>query len=595
MLVILVTPMRKAVSFNLFIIPPRVGRFFLALIALPLVVGCGTLSSVVPAHSSQAGNGASQKGTAAHTSTYQQALTAFMAAEWALHAGRLEEAASWYARTAELGGYPRLYARAVELAIRAEQASKAESYAQDWQDLAPRDPEPLVALARARIIQGDQEGTTRALERLIQTHPEARSLYLRLSSQLAMAGGIEAAQAVLTKIVTSLPQQAAAHLAYGHLLARLGKQEQAAESLRTAHELSPDSETVVVALARAHSSTEGLEILREFLADHPQATRARQVYAEGLLHAGDLKAAAEIYQGLVERQPHNVRVRLGLAQTRFRQERWEEARSLFQGVLDQHANRPAALFYLGRIAENEGNLEAAERYYRRVPHSRFTAQARLRQAQVAVKAGKLEQALQLVRRLHSLYSNAPQFYHLEAQIMMEMDQHEAALEALNQGLERDPDSASLLYTRALLHEKRGRFEQMEADIRQVIEQDPEDADAYNLLGYSLAERGVRLREALSLIQKANELNPEKGYIVDSLGWVYYRLGQLDKAESHLRRAVELSDGEGKGEIYFHLGEVLNAQGRSKAARKAWKRALQRLDPDSGPAREVEKRLKSPDS
>jgi Flp pilus assembly protein TadD len=169
-----------------------------------------------------------------------------------------------------------------------------------------------------------------------------------------------------------------------------------------------------------------------------------------------------------------------------------------------------------------------------------------------------------------------------------MDQLGAAERVANQGLQYGPDSASLLYTRAMIREKKGDYAGMESDIRQVIEQNPQDAEAYNFLGYSLADRGVRLKEALALLQQANELSPGQGYILDSLGWVRYRLGELEKAETLLRRALEKAPED--AEILAHLGEVLEAQGRLQEARAAWQNALQQAGEETDLARELRRRL-----
>ncbi len=129
---------------------------------------------------------------------------------------------------------------------------------------------------------------------------------------------------------------------------------------------------------------------------------------------------------------------------------------------------------------------------------------------------------------------------------------------------------------------------MEADIRRVIEQDPGDARAYNFLGFSFADRGVRLQEALSLLRKANRLAPQEGYITDSLGWVHYRLGNLGKAERLLRKARELAPED--AEILSHLGEVLEARGRPEEARRIWREALKQAEPGSELAQELHRRL-----
>jgi tetratricopeptide (TPR) repeat protein len=279
---------------------------------------------------------------------------------------------------------------------------------------------------------------------------------------------------------------------------------------------------------------------------------------------------------------------MGLGLARYRQQEWQAAADAFRQALERDPGNPGALFHLGRVAEQRERYQEAVEYYSRVEGGPFLERARMREAVAAVQLGDLQRALGLVRQIRSFHPEEPEYYRLEARVLAQMGQLGAAERVANQGLQYGPESAALLYTRAMIREKKGDYAGMESDIRQVIEQNPQDAEAYNFLGYSLADRGVRLKEALSLLRKANELAPEQGYILDSLGWVHYRLGELERAEDLLRRALEQAPED--AEILAHLGEVLEAQGRLQEARAAWRNALDQAGEETGLARELQRRL-----
>lgn len=519
---------------------------------------------------------------------YRYALFTYLAAQLASQQGQPAEAAPWFARTAEVTGRAELYGEAVDAALEAGDGEAAATYAQRWHEAAPEAPESLLALARARAQQGDTEAAADAMARLIDAHPSAEEALLTAGERLARAGGVEVAVQALRGATQAHSGNAAGHLAYGHLLARLRQQQAAVEALRKALELRPDWEVAVVQLAQALPADEGLAVLRDFLADHPDAFQPRLRYAQGLLATERPGEAEGIYAELARERPEAVGVFMGLGLARFHQEDWIDAAEAFRRVLALDPGNNAALYHLGRVAEGQGDYAGAAAHYSRVHGGGYVQQARLREAMAAVQTEDLERALQLVRQLRAYQPEEPEYYRLEARIMAEMDQLKAAEKMADRGLDKHPRNVDLLYTRAIIREQRGDYRGMEADIRGVIEQRPEEARAYNFLGYSLADRGVRLDEALGLIRKARELDPEQGYILDSLGWVYYRMGQLDAAERYLRRALELTPDD--PEILAHLGEVLEARDRVSQARRVWQQALEQAEADSPLARELRRRL-----
>jgi tetratricopeptide (TPR) repeat protein len=175
----------------------------------------------------------------------------------------------------------------------------------------------------------------------------------------------------------------------------------------------------------------------------------------------------------------------------------------------------------------------------------------------------------------------------EAQLLRDVNQHAEALKLLSQALESQPDQPELLYERALTAERLEKYDVLEADLTRLISVKPDHAHAYNALGYSFADRNVRLEEAKKLIEKAMVLAPDDLFIVDSLGWTYYRMGDYPRALETLRRAWK---GRPDAEIGAHLGEVLWVSGDKAEAERIWEEAV-RNAPDNEALQKTIKRLK----
>jgi tetratricopeptide (TPR) repeat protein len=201
----------------------------------------------------------------------------------------------------------------------------------------------------------------------------------------------------------------------------------------------------------------------------------------------------------------------------------------------------------------------------------------LRRAQLLAKGGDLAAARKQLATLKSEDKDEQaQIVLVEAQILRDAGKQQDAFKLMQDGTKRFPDNMDFLYDYALIAEKLGKVDVMEKSLRQVIAKAPDNHHAYNALGYSLADRNVRLQEAFQLIDKALKMAPGDPFIMDSMGWVHYRMGNLGEAETQLRKAYALRNDP---EIAVHLGEVLWKKGQQDDARKLWREA-QAKDPQN---------------
>ncbi len=315
----------------------------------------------------------------------------------------------------------------------------------------------------------------------------------------------------------------------------------------------------------------------------PNNTRLRIVYARMLIDAKQYKKAQAQFSILVKESPNNGDLILSLAILSFENDLPEQAESYLKRLIDLNQRTNDAHFFLGELYRSKNQIDTALTHYEAVKTGGNLLNARAAIASLLNQQGKLTEALQSLQADRILYPDfAIQLYTVESSLLAENKQYEESLRVLSEALQKHPDNTTILYNRAMLGEKLNQFALFESDLKTIIKKEPENAVALNALGYTLANRSERLKEALGYITKAIELNPNDPAIMDSMGWVHYRLGNYDEALDYLRSALKVMNDH---EIAAHLGEVLWVTGHKDEARKVWKEAL-KVKADSLPLKAV---------
>ncbi len=240
-----------------------------------------------------------------------------------------------------------------------------------------------------------------------------------------------------------------------------------------------------------------------------------------------------------------------------------------QGALNTR-NPDRAYLYLAQIAEDAKDYPRALDWLGKVSDGNDQSTARIRRALIVARQGKVDAARAELRAIPAATPAAQtQVTLAEAQLLRDANQNQAAYDLLTAAIEQAPNNVDLLYDYGMRAEKIGRIDVLEGAMKSVIRIRPDHAQAYNALGYTLADRNERLDEAKALIEKANALAPDDASILDSMGWVQYRLGENASALKYLERAYRL---RGDAEIAVHLGEVLWVAGRKADAERTWREA-----------------------
>ncbi len=509
-------------------------------------------------------------------------LYRLMKAEVAFRKGQWQAPYIAMMAAAQQTGDPRLAERATEMALTAKQGEPTLAAIRLWRELAP-DSEEAAQYYLGFVVLSDNLAEAEAIfgRRLREAGPAERGMAMFQTQQLlARAKDKAGAAAMLERLMAPYAGTLEAHVVLAQSAFGRGAAELAVKEARTALALKPDAEIAVLTLAQVTADEAAVAaLLAQFVAAHPEAREVRAAHARVLVDRKQFEPARKEFLTLLKGQPDNLGFLYALGIMSLQLNDQAGAEGYFVRFVDVLAANPDAerdaskvLVILAQLAEERGDLTAAARWLDKVEDRDDGAwfNAQVKRAQLVGKQGDPEGARKLLSVLPAgKPAEQAQLLVAEAQVLRDAGRQEEAYALMQDGVEKFPKNSDLLYDFALLAEKTGRLEVMEKSLREVMRQAPDNHHAYNALGYSLAERNVRLPEALALIDKALKLAPGDPFIMDSMGWVQYRLGNLSAAEAQLRQAYELRNDP---EIAVHLGEVLWHQGQKADAQKLWREA-----------------------
>ena len=519
-------------------------------------------------------------------------LTRLLEAEFAGQRGHIDVSLDNYLELARETGDPKIIERAARIAVFARDDAAATEMAQMWVDRDPRNPDPHQVLAVMAIRNGDVETSLLHIESILDyTDGDLEQKLLMIASMLGRETDKNLILQVMEKITAKRQDSPEALFAYSRVAAILGEYERALALLEKTYSMKPDNEAVALSyvsiLQRLDRFEEALAWLEKALeGNQTDSFDLRLAYARLLTDVRRFDDSVKQFEMLNKQDPDNEDVMFALALLHLQSNRNDEAEKYFLR-LTRHSNRTNEVnYYLGRIAEDRGDHAKAAIWYQGVQAGQIYFDAQIRLALTLARQDRLEDARKHLKSIRTENDKqATLVIQAEADLLVEMKRLDEAMQVYNTALDNhyDPD---LLYARAMLAEKMDRLDVMEADLRKVIETDPQNAQALNALGYTLADRTDRYAESQKLIDQALALRPDDFFILDSKGWVLYRLGKLDEAIVYLRRAYEqVSDAE----IAAHLGEVLWVSGNQKEAREILDAAL-KATPDNTHLQEVIERL-----
>ncbi|MBK6632600.1 MAG: tetratricopeptide repeat protein [Betaproteobacteria bacterium] len=521
-----------------------------------------------------------------------QILYQALLAEIAGQRGDFGLSASAYLDLARATRDPRVARRAAEIALHGRNLEMALQAGRLWVEIDPDSSQARQMLAGLLVSANRLDELQPHVAKLLSQEGEhLGDGLMRLNRLFARYPDKKAVLVIVDQLTVPYVGLAEAHFARAQAALNAAEWPRGVAEADRTLALRPDWDLAVMLkaqLQRADSPEAAIETLRAYLAGHPKAREVRLQYARSLVGARKFPQARTEFQRLLGDFPGNADVIYAVAILSMQLSDWAAAEENFKKLLGQDfAENDTVRLYLGQIAEEGKRYDEALRWYGEVAPGEQRMAAQLRIAQLLAKQGKLDEGRRHLQAARQASNADPvPFLLAESQLLRDAGKTREAFELLDASLASQPEQPELLYESALLAEKLGRHDVLEASLRKLIRIKPDHAHAYNALGYSLAERNVRLAEAEQLIIKALQLSPDDPFIIDSMGWVLYRKGDSAGALTHLQRAFSIRPDP---EIAAHLGEVLWALGRREEARKTWQEAV-KANPGNEVLAEVIKRF-----
>ena len=525
----------------------------------------------------------------------------YLAAEVAGQRGELGLSTKLFFDLAKSSRDVRLAERAAKVAMYSKNAQAALETAKLWLELDANSTEAQQAATQFYVINGDLNAAKPLLQKLLEKEDTRANGFLYLNSLLSHQANKTNVLQLVQDLAAPYPQLAEAHFTIGQAAFQANNLQLALSETIRANQLRPNWEIAAIQQADILFSTspdQAISFYRSFLNDTADANDARLNLARMLIKQSRFNEAKPELLKLSKLANSNPEILVVVGLLSIQSNEFSDAEKYFLQALNSNIkNKDPIYLYLGQIAEKNNNDAEAVNWYSKVqqPGEKASSQqadhyldAKLSMANVMSRTQGADAAIQMLDDLENLSdAQLAQVITAQANLLAQAKRFQESYELLGKAVANMPNSNELIYDYAMAAERVQQFTVLETQLRKLIKIKPDFAQAYNALGYSFAERNIKLEEANKLIAKALELSPNDHYIMDSMGWVQYRLGNLDKAFECLNKAYNLQND---AEIAAHLGEVLWKQGKQDEASKIWADTL-KVSPDNDLLLKTIKRFK----
>ena len=501
-----------------------------------------------------------------------------LVAEVAGQRGQVGVAVANYLAAARASQDAQVAERAARISIYAQALQQATEGAELWVELAPNDAEAREVLAPLLLTFGRAAEAVAHYQRYIELSADKPDQgFLQIAGQLGRAKSPLAALSVMDTLVATQTQNPYAWLGHSELTLRQAKLDTAMASVNKTLGLKPHWAPAIVVRARILALQGDRAGAIKYLESERDGGLKNDVtvglsYARLLTENKQLKKARAEFERLAEREPRNAEAHYAAGVLALQLNDLGKAELHLKRVLRLRQRQLESHYYLGRVYELKNEPDQALKHYFAVRHGDYYISAQTHAANLMSNQGKLDQALEHIRSLRvSNNQEQVRLYLVEGELLRNAGKYELALAFFTEKLETMPNDTALRYARALVAEKANKLDIAESDLREIIEREPSNAQALNALGYTLADRTERLEEALGYIERALKVDPADAAIIDSMGWVQFRMGNHSEAVALLRKALSLIKDP---EIAAHLSEVLWEMGNKKDALNVLEAALE---------------------
>jgi tetratricopeptide (TPR) repeat protein len=509
-------------------------------------------------------------------------LFMLLTAELAGQRGQYDVALEGYMEAAKRVNDPRFAERAAMIAMYMKDSNKTNEAVSLWLRQDPKNLAARKIAALSAFRAGDKQKAVEHLDVLLKADPTGfeKSLF-ELASALQKDGNITFAYDVLEALSLKHPNQTVVYFIQSLLATEMKNKELAEMKIQQALAIQPDWDKALILQAQIAVFSGDLDkakrLLRNASFKYPENDKIKKPLAQVLIKAGEYEEAGEVYKGIILANPKDIESQFALGLVHLQLDRDGKAEEIFKNLLDQPDWRYQASFYLGKIEEKRGNKQKALAWFDKVTDGPFVFEASISAVSLLVKNKQFDEA---DSRLSLLQNQFPKqklrIILMRADLLSQQKQYEQAFILLTAALADLPDQKELLYTRALMAERIGKLDVLETDLKKILAKYPDNAEALNALGYTLLDKNDRYAEAEKYLQHALRLQPDEAVILDSYGWLQFKLGNAEKALEYLQQAYAKQQ---ENEIAAHLAEVLWALGRKAEAKKLFAKAIKNAPED----------------
>ena len=431
------------------------------------------------------------------------------------------------------------------------------------------------------VLSDKPEQAITNLQAILRDTPDAYPARLMLVRLLTASQRFADAQRVIAAGLKDGKNPQLYHI-QAQLYIREGQFDKAETSLKTLMQLEPDQAGPVLMFSqlalRLNKPVKAENLLRHYLDGHPEALSVGNALGRLLVEQKRGKEAIAIYEDIAERTGGNADVLIALGLLHYQEKDYAKAAEIFRRVLKERKDSRAG-FYLAASLESMGQQDKARKLYQRIKNSDGNfAEAQLRMASIDLREKRVDAALVTLRQLIRNEPRMADAYSLLSAALMRKKDYAQLLAETEPALSLKNVPVQLLFNRAAAFEALKQYSEAAGQIRKLFTIEPDNVEALNFLGYLYAEQGVKLDEAEKLIRRALEKQPDNGYYLDSLAWVYYQRAEYDKALAVQREAVDHVPNDPV--MHEHLGDILWKSGKADEARAIWKDAIRLGHEDS---------------
>ncbi len=526
------------------------------------------------------------------TSIDPDVLFTLLTAELAGQRGQYDIALEGYMEAAKRVHDPRFAERAAMIAMYMKNSNKTSEALALWLHQDPKNQTARKIAALLALRSGDKKASAEHLNVLLEVDPAGfEGALLELAGVLQKEGKINAVYEALDALSLQHPDQADVYYIQS-LLAMQKKDKNLAEAkIQQALKFRPDWDNALIFQAQISVFSGDLNKAKELLKDasikYPDNSKINKIYAQVLIKAESYTEAIDVYQKIILADSKDLESQFAVGLVYLQLDQDLRAEDIFKKLLEQPEWQYQSRFYLGKIEEKQGHAKKALAWFDKVTEGPFVFDASISAIALLQKDKQYDDAN---ARLSLLQAKFPKqklrLILVQAELYSQQKQYEKSFDLLTKALVDFPDQKELLYTRALMAERVNKPEIVEADLKKILAVEPNNVEALNALGYTLLGKSNRYADAEKYLQKALNLEPDEAVIIDSYGWLQFKLGNTERALDYLQQAYEKQQ---ENEIAAHLAEVLWALGKKDEARKLFNKAIKE-SPDDEYLRDFQRRI-----